>query len=264
MRVTTCSNRPILEPCSLKNFFYQVDPYIGCEHHCYYCYALNNAETDWTKEIHIHKDMVGQLRGELTKLDPQTLYMGYNSDPYQPCEVKYQQTRRILELFLEKGFSASILTKSDLVARDIDLLRRMDSAAVSVSVAFNDNRTRERFEEHTLDTEVRIEALRKLKDAGVKTGALICPVIPYITNVEKLIDMLTPYTEAIWIYGLSIVDQTDQNWRNIQGILNNHFSHQKEKIEDIILSNDHPYWERLRRDLLRLREVKQLNLHIHL
>ena len=65
--------------------------------------------------------------------------MGYHTDPYQPCEAEYQQTRKVLELLFEKGFSASILTKSDLVVRDVDILAEMKDAAVNVSVAFNDN-----------------------------------------------------------------------------------------------------------------------------
>jgi len=89
-------------------------------------------------------------------------------------------TRKVLELLKENGFSASILTKSDLVVRDIDILKEMNDAAVSVSVAFNDNRIRQQFEANTIDTELRIEALRKLREAGIKTSALICPAITFI------------------------------------------------------------------------------------
>ncbi len=264
MKLTTCSYRPILVPCSLKNLDYQVDPYIGCEHYCYYCYALNQAETDWTKEILIYKDIAGQLSRELEKISPQTIYMGYYTDPYQPYEVEYRQTRKVLELFLEKGFSASILTKSDLVIRDMDLLKEMSSASVSVSVAFNDNRIRQQFEANTMDTEARIEALCKLREAGIRTSALICPVIPYVTDVIPLIDMLVPHTEAIWIYGLSFEGYSDPNWQNVQGILNSHFLHLKEKIETVIFSEDHLYWIQLRQDLLELAKDRQLNLRIHL
>lgn len=264
MKLTICSYRPILVPCCLENLDYQVDPYVGCEHHCYYCYALNQAETDWTEEILMYKDIASQLSRELEKIPPQTVYMGYYTDPYQPCEAEYRQTRKVLELFLEKGFSANILTKSDLVVRDMDLLKEMSRASVSVSVAFNDNRVRRQFEAKTIDTEARIEALRKLREAGIKTSALICPVVPYITDVMPLIDMLVPHTEAIWIYGLSFEEYSDRNWQNVQGILNNHFPHLKEKIEAVIFSKDHPYWIELRQALLELAKDRQLDLRIHL
>ena len=266
MKVSTCSYRPILVPCDLglKNIDYQVDPYVGCEHYCQYCYALNQAETDWTKEILIYKEISGQLNGELEKISPQTIYMGYNTDPYQPCEAEYRQTRRVLELFLEKDFSVNILTKSDLIVRDIDVFQEMDHASVSVSVAFNDSRIRQQFEANTIDTEDRIRALRKLREAGVKTSALICPVIPYITDVTPLIDMLAPHTDVIWIYGLSIEERSDLNWQNVQGILTNHFPNLREQIEAVIFSKDHSYWTQLRQDLLELQNDRQLNLSIHL
>ena len=81
MKVSTCSYRPILAPCGLKNLDYQVDSYVGCEHYCYYCYALNQVETDWTKEVLIHKDITGQLRGELEKISPDICAQSISSKP---------------------------------------------------------------------------------------------------------------------------------------------------------------------------------------
>lgn len=264
MKVSECTNRPILSPCGLKDIDYQVDTYVGCEHYCYYCYVLPQAETDWSKEILIYKDIVSQLSQELVKIPPQTIYMGYHTDPYQPCEAEYLQTRKVLELLLEKGFSASILTKSDLVCRDIDILKEMKAAAVSVSVAFNDNQTRRLFEAKTMDTEKRVEALLMLKEAGVKTGALVCPVIPYLTDTIQLIDQLEQYTDVIWIYGLSINDRSNQNWLNIQKILNSQFPDLIVQIEPTIFSKDHVYWKHLRENLASLKKNRSLNLNIHL
>jgi hypothetical protein len=211
----------------------------------------------------MHKDMVEQLSEEMVDISPQTIYMGYYSDPYQPCEAEYCQTRKVLELLLKKGFSANILTKSDLVVRDIDLLKRMNNAAVSVSVAFNDNRTRGLFEANTTDTEKRIEALHQLKEAGLKTGALICPVIPYITDTIQLVDMLVPYADVIWIYGLSIDDPADQNWLNVQEILNDRFPDLYGQIEPVILAKDHPFWTQLRDELAMFKKEHPLELNIH-
>jgi DNA repair photolyase len=264
MKISGCTRRPVLSSCGLKNFDYQVDTYIGCEHYCYYCYVLGQAETDWSKEIRIHKDIVGQLSEELDQISPQTIYMGYHTDPYQPCEAEYLQTRKVLELFLEKGFSASILTKSDLVRRDIDILKKMKDSAVSVSVAFNENQTRRLFEARTIDTERRIEALHHVKEAGVRTGALVCPVIPYVTDVIQLINQLEPYTDTIWIYGLSINDRLNQNWLNVQKVLNSQFPELVEEIEPIIFFKDHVYWKNLRENLVLLKDSRSLNINIHL
>jgi DNA repair photolyase len=264
MKVSLCSYRPILVSCNLENLDYQVDPYVGCEHYCHYCYVLNQAETDWAKEILIYEDITEQLSAELKTIDPQKIYMGYFTDPYQPCEAGYRQTRKALELLLEKDFSVSILTKSDLVLRDIDILQEIDDASVSISVAFNNNHSRQQFESNTIDTESRITALRKLRQAGIKTSALICPVIPYITEVIPLIDMLELHTDVIWIYGLSIQERSDRNWRNVQDILNSHFHNLKEQIEVATFSKDDSYWIQLRQDLRKLQKNRQINLRIHL
>ncbi len=84
MNIKPCDNRPVLNPCTLKDLNYQVDPYIGCEHYCYYCYALNQAETDWSKEVILHKDITSQLESELAGIPPQAIYMGWQTDPYPP------------------------------------------------------------------------------------------------------------------------------------------------------------------------------------
>ena len=264
MKIKPCASRPVLNPCTLEGMNYQVDPYIGCEHYCYYCYVLDQAETDWHKEILIHKDIKSQLESELAGIEPQTIYMGWQTDPYQPCEAEYRQTRQVLEVLVEKGFSASILTKSDLVLRDMDLLQKMDAASVSVSVAFNDTRTRRLFEANTVDTERRIEALHQLKEAGARTGALLCPVIPYITDAIQLIEMLAPCTDLVWIYGLGINDRSGPNWLNIQQILNREFPDLLERIEPAIFSKEHVYWAQLRDELVTLKNDRQLNLNIRL
>ena len=264
MKIKPCAKRPVLNQCTLEGRNYQVDPYIGCEHYCYYCYALNQAETDWRKEVLIHKDIASQLESELAGIAPQTIYMGWETDPYQPCEAEYRQTRQVLELLLENGFSASILTKSDLVLRDSDILQKMNAAGISVSVAFNDNRTRRLFEANTMDTEKRIEALHQMKEAGVRTGALLCPVIPYITDAIQLIDMLAHCTDVIWIYGLSIIDRSDENWLNMKKILSCEFPDLLEQMEPAIFSKEHVYWAQLKEDLVALKNDRQLNLNIRL
>jgi DNA repair photolyase len=262
--IKPCSKRPVLTPCTLAGLNYQVDPYIGCEHYCYYCYALNQAETDWREEIHIHEDITRQLESELATIAPQTIYMGWQTDSYQPCEAEYRQTRQVLELMLKKGFSASILTKSDLVLRDTDLLQKMNRASVSFSVAFNDDRTRCLFEANTVDNEKRIEALRELKRAGVRTAALLCPVIPYLTDAIQLIELLAPCTEVIWIYGLGIDDCSGRNWLYMHKILNREFPGLLEPIASAVFSKEHDFWAQLRGDLVRLKNDRQLNLNIRL
>ncbi len=264
MKVSICTNRNVITPCGLENFDYQLDTYIGCEHYCNYCYVLSKAETNWLDEIQIHNNIIDQLSEELNTITPQTIYIGYNSDPYQPCEFDLLQTRNVLKLLCSRNFSASILTKSDLVVRDIDLLKKMEDANVSISFAFTDNHARQLFEINTITTEKRIATLRELSNNGVKTSAIICPIIPYITDAHKLIEMISPYAEKIWIYGLSINDKSDQNWANMLSILETNYPEMLDSIVAAIFDRDDLYWKYLSNELNVLKDEKQLNLNIHL
>ena len=264
MEVHTCSRRAVLEPCVLEGHAYQLDPYIGCEHHCYYCYALNQAETDWEEEILIHHDIVGQLSQEISSLEPQSIYIGWNSDAYQPSEKTFRQTRQSMELLAQNGFSVSILTKSDLVTRDIDLFASMQGSPIGISIAFQDEDVRQLFEANAPPNERRIEALKRLHEAGIETYVLICPVMPFITDVKSLIEITAPYADAIWIYSLKMESRGDRSWQNVEGILRRHFPEMAEKYRESAFSADHPYWVGLREELEGLQQEKGLNLRIEL
>lgn len=265
MKVRRCSGRQVLQTCRPEWLFdYQIDPYIGCEHQCYYCYIFNQNKTGGADEIIIHKDIAGQLTQELSKLEPQTIYMGMNTDPYQPCEKVYKQTRKVLELLAERDFSACILTKSDLIVRDIDLFKRMPGSSAGISIAFQNDRVRQLFEANTQPTQKRIEALKKLKQEGIETYTLICPVMPFITNVELLIEMVKPYADTIWIYALHMEKDKDRNWQNVKEILDRNFPDMTEKYKQIAFSKAYPYWVELRQRLEKLQRERKLNLRIEL
>ena len=264
MKVSKSSQRKILNPCLLEAHNYQVDPYIGCEHFCSYCYSLNKAETDWEKEILIHEDIIGQLYQEMNSLEPQSIYMGMNSDPYQPCERIFKQTRKVLELLAERGFSVCILTKSGLVTRDIDLLRKMPDSSVGVSIAFQEEHIRQLFEKNASSNKVRIEALKKLKNSGIKTYTLICPVMPFITNIESVIEQVASYSDTIWVYRLNMESEKDKNWLNVKSILDKHFPELTEKYQKIAFSKDHPFWKGIRQKLKEIQKEKCLNLRIRI
>jgi DNA repair photolyase len=264
VRVGLCSPRQVLEPCELEGFHCQVDPYIGCEHHCYYCYALNQAETCWEEETLIHQNIAGTLSRELSLLEPQAIYIGWNTDPYQPSEAIHQQTRQVLELLAQRDFSVCILTKSDLVVRDIGLLAKMKDSSVGISIAFQDDDVRRLFEAHAPPNEGRIEALKRLKDAGIETYTLICPVVPFVTEVEPLIELVAPYADTIWFYGLSMEDERGRNWQNVKAILDHHFPEMTEQCRQIAFSADHPYWTELRARLEQIQLDRGLNLRIEL
>ena len=264
MKIRPCSRRSLLEACSLEDFAYQLDTYVGCEHRCCYCYALNQAETDWAQEILIHEDLVDKLQHELSGISPQTIYIGCNSDPYQPAERTHGQTRQTLEVLAEREFSACILTKSDLVVRDIDLLAGMPEASAGISLAFQNDDDRRLFEAETPSNNRRVDALKRLKAAGVDTYALICPVMPLITDVEVLAKRLAPYINTLWVYALSMEAQSDPNWQNVRRILSRHFADLATEVAQITFSPSHTYWTDLRHQLEELGLRMNLDVRVRL
>jgi DNA repair photolyase len=264
MKTRSSSDFPILEPCRLEGYAYQLDPYIGCQYDCAYCYAQNQAKANPGKEVLFHHDLAPRLGQELAGLEPQPIYMGWNSDPYQPCETRYRQTRQALELLSERAFSVCILTKSDLVKRDLDLIADMPGSSVGVSIAFQDEYIRERFEAAAPSNQRRVGALRAVKAAGIRTYALISPVMPYYSDVEMLIDMVAACADTIWIYGLSFDAEGDRNWVRVRDLLRCYFPGLAEAYRRIAFSPDHRYWSELRQELETLKKESGLNLEIHL
>ena len=262
IKANICSHRPVLQPCALEGFSFQLDPYIGCEHHCYYCYALNKAETDWTREIQIHKDIRTQLSDEIASIDTQPIYIGWNSDAYQTLEADSHQTRQALELLAERGFPVCVLTKSDLVLRDMDLFKRMSGSSVGISIAFNNDHDRKLFEDDTPSNRKRLDALKKLHEEGIETYSLVCPVMPFITDVGELISLVAPYSDTIWIYALSLDRHEDRNWQNIRQILQEHYPEMVKEYKEIAFNSDHAYWTRLRSEVQLLQQQTQSELRI--
>ena len=262
MKARQISGKKILQPCSLEWYEYQIDPYIGCEHHCHYCYTLNQNDTEKTEEILTYRDITCQLIEELSGLKPQTIYMGMNTDPYQPCDKILQQTRKVLELLAYRKFSACMLTKSDLITRDIDLIKKMPGSSAGVSIAFQTERVRGLFEAYAPSNKRRIKALKKLKESGIETYVLINPVMPFISDVDALIEKVGPYADTIWIYGLHMESKKDKNWKNVKSILERNFPDLMEKYIDITFKENHPYWSELRRKLKDLQSEKKLKLEI--
>jgi DNA repair photolyase len=264
MDVRLVSRRPILQPCRLEGHAYQIDPYIGCAHLCLYCYALNQAETGWAQEILTYQGIAAQLGRELAGLEPQSIYLGWNTDPYQPADQVHRQTRRVLEVLASRGHSVCILTKSGLVARDVDLLVKMPGSSAGVSLAFQDEQVRQWFEASAPPNEQRIDALKALEEAGIRTYALICPVMPFITDVKRLVEMVATWADTIWVYALSMEAEEDGNWRNVQRILDRRCPEMAEPYRQITFSSEHPYWAELRHDLEGFQVESELDLRIKL
>ena len=183
-------------------FEQSVNPYRGCEHGCIYCFARPghawlglSPGMDFETRLFFKADAAARLREELARpgYRCRTLAMGTYTDPYQPVEGRLRVTRQILELLYECRHPVSIVTKSALVERDLDLLGPMAAdglASVAVSVTTLDEDLKRRMEPRTASPRRRLAVIRTLAAAGVPAGALVAPVIPALNDheVERIVE----------------------------------------------------------------------------
>jgi DNA repair photolyase len=173
-----------------------INPYRGCEHGCVYCYARPTHEylgysagLDFETKILVKKDLPALLRKELSAkgFQPGSINISGVTDCYQPAERKFAMTRGCLEVLHEFKNPFVIVTKNALVTRDLDLIAPMaaiQGAAVFVTITSLDPAITEVMEPRTSRPSARLEAIRKLTEAGVPVGVMVAPVVPSITDHE--------------------------------------------------------------------------------
>ena len=176
---------------------YSINPYLGCAHGCAYCYArfmrrMGHMGEAWGSFVDAKVNALERLRVEAPRRRKGKVLLSSVTDPYQPLERRYELTRGSLEILLEHQFPISILTKSDLVLRDLDLIRKFDVCDVGFTITAFDEDVRSSFEPGASPVEARLAALRELSSEGVSTWVFIGPVLPYLTDegIERLLNEL--------------------------------------------------------------------------
>lgn len=178
------------------SFDRSINPYRGCEHGCIYCYARpthcylgHSAGLDFETKLYAKSNAAELLEKELSHANyqPQTIALGANTDPYQPIERERRITRSILEVLSQTGHPVGIVTKSALVARDIDILAPMAAqglAKVAISITTLDRRVARAMEPRAATPSRRIDAIRQLTEAGIPVTVMAAPIIPGLTDHE--------------------------------------------------------------------------------
>jgi DNA repair photolyase len=180
-------------------FTHAINPYRGCEFGCRYCYArythefLEMGTAEFERKIYFKENGPWLLEQELKRLKPGTeIAMGTATDPYQPLERKLGITRSLLEVFARHGgFRLGIVTKSALVTRDLELLREVAKAnhlTVSITVTTTDRKLARILEPRAPRPDLRIDAIRQLRQAGIRAGVMCSPLMPGITDSRLSIE----------------------------------------------------------------------------
>jgi DNA repair photolyase len=175
-------------------FTWTINPYRGCEFGCQYCYARYTHEfmemrdgAEFEQKIYVKQHAANLLRHDLRRVKPgEAIALGTATDPYQPAERRYEVTRGILEEFARhRGFELGIVTKSNLIVRDVDLLREVSQAnalSIHFTITTLDTELARILEPRAPRPDLRMDAVRELSQAGLSVGVSCSPVLPGITD----------------------------------------------------------------------------------
>jgi len=188
------------------------NPYTGCDHMCLYCYA--SAYIPRFFNCRPKKNLIQRLAKEAAKLKGETLSISNSSDPYPNIEAKTQLTRQCLQVLTRQECKLQIITKSDLVTRDIDLLAKKPSM-VSITVTTDNDKTARLIEPHAPPPSKRLKAAKTLIKQGIPATIRIDPIIPYLNdNPQSLIEAIA--ATGVKHVTSSTLKLTPQNWKQIK------------------------------------------------
>ena len=178
---------------------YALNPYVGCQHGCVYCYAkfmkrFTGHRERWGEFVDVKINAPELLAPEVKKKKVGRVWISGVCDPYQPLEKKYMITKRCLDILVENGWPFTVQTKSSLVLRDIETLKRANNIEVGFTITTADERIRRIFEPGAPPLRERIEALANLHSEKIRTFVMVAPILP---GAEGLVNALKGKVEYV-------------------------------------------------------------------
>lgn len=226
---------------------YSVNPYVGCPHACKYCYA------SFMKRFTGHTEPWGTFLdvknwkpiADPHKYDRQRIVIGSVTDGYNPYEEHFGRTRRLLEQLRGSRAEIMICTKSDLVLRDLDLLKQFPRVTVSWSINTLDESFRADMD-RAVSIARRLEAMKRVYESGIRTVCFVSPIFPAITDVEAIIERVHDFTDLVWLENLNLRGQFKGT---ILSYVREKYPQHVPLYEAIYNRRDLTYWQELERQI---------------
>ena len=261
MKVEYREAKSIITKSNIPSIDFVINPYIGCQHSCIYCYAefmirfTGHKGDKWGQFLDVKQFNMNRIKPQ--KYDDKRILLSSVTDPYIPLEKKYQNTRKILEKLVGTKAEISILTKSKLVVRDIDLFKKFKNIKVGISIStLNDDFARIIERAASKPTE-RLEAIKKISEAGIQTYTFISPFFPEITDFKTIIEQTLDYTDK---YSFENLNFRPHNIPRIMRIINEHYPNLISKYKEI--QKDRTLWDIIEANIKQYCEKMKLNYAI--
>jgi len=250
MQVREIKCKSLLNRSALAD--YCINPYVGCQHACRYCYAesytrrFTDHREPWGEFVDVKTNAPTILAKEVERKPKGTIFVSSLTDPYQPIERKYEITRQLLEILLQHQFSIAIQTKSTLVLRDLDLVKKFQNAEVGFTITTLNDEIRRIFEPASSPVEEKLEAIRQLKQNRVKVYVFFGPLLPGISdqNLEEYLRQIAE-TKVDYIY----VDRLNLKpglWISLEDVFHGEDSAQIRKLWRHVLMEKNDYYQELK------------------
>lgn len=258
MEVKIVEVKSVMTKSKLPSADYAVNPYIGCPHKCKYCYAsfmkrFTNHPEPWGEFLDV-KECPPIKNPE--KYRGKNIFIGSVTDGYNPFEKKYEKTKNILEQLIGSGARISITTKSNLIVRDIELLKKFDDIKVAFSINTLDEEFRKDMDKASSIKE-RIEAMKILHENGIPTATFISPIFPGITNVPDIAMATKDYCDEIWLENLNLRGAYKSV---ILKYIEDKYKQLIPMYRDIYTKSDKSYWVNLSEELLKYAKENDINM----
>jgi len=250
IRIKEIQAKSIITKSNLPDADFVINPYIGCTHACIYCYAR------FMKRFTGHSEERGQfvdvkinaadlVPSNTSKYKDKVIFLASVTDAYLPLERKYQLTRQILEKLIPLEPNLGVQTKSDLVVRDIDLLKQFQNCEVGFTISTLDDNLRKEIEPITSSVSDRIKALEELKNAGIKTYVFVGPIMPYLSDWKKIILETKHCSDFYMFENLNIKGSI---WGSVKKWIQTKHPDLLEKYEKIYFSKN-DYWDKMEEEI---------------
>lgn len=261
-------SKSIISKTEIPSADYVINPYVGCSHSCFYCYArfmkrFTGHVEDWGSFVDVKinaPELIPTIKNNRpSKYEGKKILMSSVTDPYLPLERKYRITQRIIKKLIPHQPELIILTKSDLVLRDIGLIKQFRDSEVGFSFSTDSEIVRREIEPGTSSIEKRFNALKKVHEEGLKTYIFISPIIPFITNWKRIIEKNKDYADYFMFENLNV---TGTVWGAVKRWLKNKHPDKLDSFRNIYFQDD-IYWERVEDEIRSYCEGEMIQCKIY-